>query len=404
VPPSPTRTTAPTMMRSITATARRPRAGCTKRCEPAGSAPHDIAAILAVGACGICLSARTCLSICTRTAICLAAATILLLLVASPARPEDTITIQNNIGNDRAVVLIDARSQQFAILPKIRHVAIANQGSFVVPMAYCLNDDIEIAQSSNRVDLGNLLENGSCNSEIAVLSDDNAMVFVPLVTAWSNLFADNLQVPLQPILNVPVAVWVAVPPTAPGLPNPSLARAQNDIANANLVFNDNNIGISFTPTLANVSGNQAALNTIGMGCANVNTVIASQWFVANRLNVYYVNSAFTGVNCVANRNIVYVGTIGNLATLAHEFGHAYSLWVAQGGHTNSVRGFNARNVMWAGGLGTRDHFSIGQAFRINTDTTSVLNTNGERSGSTRRCPGLQATNLCPALSLDSEFR
>jgi hypothetical protein len=334
---------------------------------------------------------------------CLAAATILL-LAASTARPEDTITFPNNIGNDRAVVLIDARSQQFAILPKGRGVAIADRGSVVVPMAYCANDDIEIARSSNRVEVGNLLESESCNSEIAVFSDDNRMEFMSLVAPWSDLFTDNLQVPLQPILSVSVSVWVAVPPPAPGLPNPALARAQNDIAGANLIFNNNNIGVSFAPTIADVSGNPTAVNAIGIGCGNVAAVTGTQWLFGNRLNVYYVNSPFTGINCNANNNISYIGTIANLATLTHEFGHAYSLRPVQGGHTNNLPGFNASNVMWAGGLGTRDHFSIGQAFRINTDPTSVLNTNGERSGTTRRCPVLQTTNLCPALSLDSEAR
>ena len=74
---------------------------------------------------------------------------------------------------------------------------------------------------------------------------------------------------------------------------------------------------------------------------------------------------------------------------------------AQVYHTNGVAGFGNNNIMWGGGPGTRNHFSVGQSFRINTDTTSMLNANGNRAGPTRTCAPNTNSTTCPVLSLDS---
>ena len=121
----------------------------------------------------------------------------------------------------------------------------------------------------------------------------------------------------------------------------------------------------------------------------------SAFFTANQLNVYYVNGAFTGLNCIADRNIIVIGTTANNQTLAHEFGHAYSL-----GHTNNLAGFGANNVMVGGGA-SRTHFSEGQDFRMNVNPTSALNANGVRTGPTRTCPDATTSQNCPALALDA---
>jgi len=189
-------------------------------------------------------------------------------------------------------------------------------------------------------------------------------------------------------------------------------RAQNDIANANLLYNQNNVGIQFNATYTSFAGNAGAAATIGTGCptaATVGPLQASAWYTANTLNAYYVNSAFTGINCGQDRDMNFIGTTANLGSLPHEFGHAYGLRPSGSwGHTNGVAGFGNNNIMWGGGPGTRDHFSVGQAFRLNTDTSSMLNANGDRTGPTETCPpnvsGVPPNVSgvsCPALSLDS---
>ena len=66
-------------------------------------------------------------------------------------------------------------------------------------------------------------------------------------------------------------------------------------------------------------------------------------------------------------------SIANIATLAHEIGHAFGLRPANsGGHTNGVAGFGDNNIMWGGGPPTRNVFSLGQAFRMNTHTETTM--------------------------------
>ena len=129
----------------------------------------------------------------------------------------------------------------------------------------------------------------------------------------------------------------------------------------------------------------------------------SAFYVPNQLNVYYINGGFTASNCVADRNVVHVGTAANIASLAHEFGHSFSLFgnVATGAHTNGLAGFGNNNIMWAGGPAGRNRFSIGQACRFNVDSNSSLNLNGVRTGPTRVCQALTTSATCPALALDS---
>jgi len=181
--------------------------------------------------------------------------------------------------------------------------------------------------------------------------------------------------------------------------------AQNDFANANLLYNQNNTGIQFNPTFNNVSANLDAVAAIGTGCptaATVGNLQSSGWYTANRLNIYYVNSAFTGVNCGVDRNMSFIGNIANLGSLPHEIGHAYGLRPSGSwGHTNDVAGFGNNNIMWGGGPGTRNHFSVGQSFRLNTDTTSMLNVNGDRVGPTETCLPNISSAICPTLDLDS---
>lgn len=94
----------------------------------------------------------------------------------------------------------------------------------------------------------------------------------------------------------------------------------------------------------------------------------------------------------------FIGTTANLGSLPHEIGHAYGLRPSGSwGHTNTVPGFGNNNIMWGGGPGTRNNFTVGQSFRLNTDTTSMLNANGDRAGPTETCLPNVSNTICPAL-------
>lgn len=288
-----------------------------------------------------------------------------------PPRLQDKLVLNNNTGSDSAIAMLDHRT------------------------AGCNND--QITRTTGTANMGNLKSKAACRSTVSVFSDNNAMSYEPNVTTWTDLVLDKHTVNLQPIITVPVSVWATT--------NAQLTTAQNDFANANLLYNQNNVGIQFNPTYNNVSGNAAAINTIGTWCptaATVGNLQGSAWYTANRLNLYYVNSAFTGVNCGQDRNMNFIGTTANLGSLPHEIGHAYGLRPSGSwGHTNTVPGFGNNNIMWGGGPGTRNNFTVGQSFRLNTDTTSMLNANGDRAGPTETCLPNVSNTICPALGLDS---
>lgn len=284
---------------------------------------------------------------------------------------DDKLVLNNNTSGDSAIVMMDYRTTG------------------------CNHD--RIRRTTNTTNFTNILSNGTCNSNVSVFSDDNAMSYEPDVTTWTNSTGNTHTVNLQPIITVPVSVWATT--------NAQLTAAQNDFANANLLYNQNNVGIQFNPTYTNVTGNAGAINTIGTNCptaATVGNLQGSAWYTANRLNMYYVNSAFTGVNCGQDRNINFLGTTANLGSLPHEIGHAYGLRPSGSwGHTNGIAGFGNNNIMWGGGPGTRSNFTVGQSFRLNTDSTSMLNANGDRAGSTETCLPNVSSTTCPALDLDS---
>jgi len=293
----------------------------------------------------------------------------------------DQLRVRAIAGGDNVVVMMDSRT------------AAGGPG--------CTDD--EVLRSTGASTFANILAASGCNAEIAVFATNNAMNFDTPVKTWTDSTSDIHTSSLQPIINMPVSVWIAN--------NAAAVQAVNDVANANLLYGQNKIGVQFTATYNNVSGNPNAVATIGnASCGAVAAIQGSAFYTANALNIYYVNGAFTGENCartvpVGDGNVSYLGTLANLASLAHEIGHAFGLRPAgQGGHTNGLAGFGNNNIMWGGGPATRDAFTLGQAFRMNTHTDgwggTMLINDGLRPGPGRACPPLTTSSICPALALD----
>lgn len=279
---------------------------------------------------------------------------------------QDRIDLDNNDGNDSAIVLLDA-----------------NRSSG------CVVD--EIWRGNDIIEVGSVLPSGTCDDEIAIFSDDDAMQLItPASPPWTTPLGDLVPGDMTPNrLQDQVTVWLTAAATQP--------RAQAEFFVADLLYNLNNTGIGFL-TNVNYQVIPAAQVT------NVTNTITNVWntrlctglppavFNTGQLNVYYVNSAFTGWWC-AGSNVIGIGTTAQPESLSHEFGHAYSL-----GHTNVLAGFGNNNIMWGGGTGRTD-FTVGQAYRVNVHTGSTLNTNGTRAGLTRNCNATPSP--CPALVLDS---
>jgi hypothetical protein len=281
---------------------------------------------------------------------------------------------------------------------------------------------------------------GTCNSEVAVFGRQTAMLLESMTTTWTPGLGDVYPTrPLSAPTPVPVNVWIA---NSDLTCNTNSAPAEH-LANAGVLYTNNKVGVVFQPSCQVVTGDANAMAAIASGigtpdttgavaCDNLTAVQTSTKYVSNQLNVYYVSGNFPGRNCAirtnpadtrpGDGNITYIGSgpdnPPNLATLAHEIGHAFGLRPADngssgtttwqgGGHVNpngqALPGFNDTNIMWGGGPPTRSLLTLGQVFRMNTHDdqwggSMLVKNNPTRPK--RRCDPLWANKDCPALRVD----
>jgi hypothetical protein len=300
-------------------------------------------------------------------------------LVGPPRPLTDRIALSQNASSDNAVVFLDARRS-----------------------GGCVND--EVNRGAALVPLGSVLSNDNCRSEAAVFSDDDAVQLVENVTVWTNALGDRLPIDLSPGRWQPtIDVW--------STQDALLTRAQNEMATADLLLNTNHAGIDVLARATHrlVTGaNATIINTAAgdswnvLGC-RINSIKSTPAiYNKDHLNVYFANQPFTGFRC---ENVIMIGTEAEPESLAHEFGHAFSL-----SHTdekdydnNGANDFGPTNIMWPN-VGERTTFSEGQCFRMTLNPTSLLNALGVRtSGPTRACPdaaGPWNDSSCPWIALD----
>jgi len=334
---------------------------------------------------------------------------LLALLAGTPPAHADEIKIQGIAGSDKVVVMGDGRVS-----------------------SKCINDLVLRTTGTLDLHTRNVQAARNCNSEMVVFATRNAMYLESPVTAWTDATTDHYSATLHPIVDVPVNLWIV--DTASG----AAAKAESDLDRANVLYASNKVGVHFAKSTKAVPAAGAGVILAGLvpnaagtdfQCASLAAIQASAYYVANQLNIYYVaisatstGQPFTGRNCAiqatpqdcnnpqadpgGDGNITFVSTAANRATLAHEIGHAFGLRPGPcGGHTNDVPGFTSRNIMWAGGDGNRDRFSLGQVFRMNMQRdvwggTMLIKNNLVPAARARECPMLLTSPQCPALKTD----
>jgi hypothetical protein len=320
-------------------------------------------------------------------------------LLASSGLADDHLRIENIAGGDNVVVLMDSRT-------------------FANGRWSCSND--EVKRTTGDLAVGRRDSAQGCNSEIVVFAAGNAMALS--VPGWTDADGDIHTITMKPIINAPVSVWIADAAAE--------TRAPLEVANATWIYAQNKVGVQFVATYRNLYNDPDAVATVGKSCDSIGWIRRSAWYTPRTLNIYYVKNITLpwelakpgpqdppGLNCdrfgdgsiKGDANIIFIRSTGNiLATLAHEIGHAFGLRPGpQGGHTNVgnnfLEGFDSNNVMAGGGSPTRSHFSLGQAFRMNTQADewggTMLVANGLRPGPGRTCPPLRTSDTCPSLAL-----
>lgn len=311
---------------------------------------------------------------------------------AQPQTACDRVVQHSNTGADASVIQLDGRA----------------------PDGSCLDDAIFRATAA--ADVGDVKLKGSCAEEVVVYSAGNALALLG-DPAFQDPCGDEADVSLQPLLEAPVHVWLS------GTNAPSLFGGGVDLAGLAAVhvdkaiqlYDENKTGISFDATVKPLPGTIGGVASLALACTGifklpgVEEILAalqiSPAYVPGEFNVYYLDLgifSFTGANCSTDRNVIFVSSAASETTLAHEFGHAFSMHgdESTGGHTNGHAGFGEENLMWVNGGSARTQVSLGQAFRMSLDSASLLNVNGVRSGPTRSCPLLSSGPACPPLARD----
>jgi hypothetical protein len=276
----------------------------------------------------------------------------------------------------------------------------------------CLDDLIR--RSAGSTGVGNLRPPGGCRSEVSIYSTQNAMAMEEEVDVWTEACGDELKVALEPILDAPATFFLAVPDPMAKLQWEGQTVdqvAKEDLDHANQLFDLNKAGLSFTAEFRKLDvleiGKLATqlpavifevLKTtwdpVGFACNVTGGLEALGYYIPGRLNVYYLAVPGTGMYCPDDPNIVFMALDKKPATLAHEFGHSQTLQ-----HTTGMEGFASDNIMW-GGPDVRDHFALGQVFRMNVEKASTINVNQVRQGPTRTCALENDPTACPPLERD----
>src|SRR5216683_972520 len=109
-----------------------------------------------------------------------------LLTCPSTGLADDYLKIENIVGGDNVVVLMDTR--------------VSAAGTW-----WCSND--EVLRTTGDLAVGTRVASGGCNSEIAVFAAGNAMALS--FPGWTNSDGDIHTITMKPIIDLPVSIWIA---------------------------------------------------------------------------------------------------------------------------------------------------------------------------------------------------
>jgi hypothetical protein len=285
----------------------------------------------------------------------------------------------------------------------------------------CRSFETHVGTASPTITLTQVSWDPACPAEITVFTKGYASTIKNVTPgsadeSWwlGKLGAGSVDLPMQPLITVPVTIWL-VAPTLTG--QDSARDMYNEQASHTTVFETLGAGITFNFTVKPLAGAfPAECNAANVATISSNPAI----YDAGSLNVYYMEvyggsvTAY-GQHCweVDHNEIIMIAYANeNVAdvTLAHEFGHSLGMihpkgvGNAIGGHTEDPSsGFAQGNLMFEWPEPDKiDHIGIGQLYAMNYSKDSWLN--GLFSGMARPvirdCQDSWSVGVCPKLSLE----
>lgn len=247
----------------------------------------------------------------------------------------------------------------------------------------CVHD--LIVRGRGMLTLGNLLAPQGCHSELTIFQVDRGMYNTKLQKDWSDDVGERISVSLtKPLESVDVVVRMT-----DEMNERDEARAINDLARANHIFNTMRCGIRFH-LVGKIERVKATNVKTCQSAYEVNEQIGAKTGV---VNIYYTPKMDPlpgkylpprGAFCKDSAATVLVTRDGDNEVLAHELGHALSL--DHGGSTHNV--MNDGTIL-------RRSLAEGQCFRCNTDTNSFLNWRGRQRDPRQSCTVASSNSNCP---------
>jgi len=213
--------------------------------------------------------------------------------------------------------------------------------------------------------------------------------------AWTS-GNDAVTFSFDPKYRVKFRIWVVQGPFADGQ-----MKAVNACIRTSQIWQDERQGTSFSAfDITDATANATAGNYTAFNCGKAGTIKTDIGFDTGAVNVYWVNTvdfgsgALSGNGVWCGGNVVAMGWSVLDHLFSHEIGHAFSLE-----HVNTLTtDFDTTNVMH-NASNSRSFLTEGQTFRAVVNATSVVNTLGGRTGTTRTCTNSTSTTVpgCPAV-------
>ncbi len=262
---------------------------------------------------------------------------------------KDKIILNNNTGNDKAIIVLDAEFESSG----------------------CKND-VKF-ETTDEIEIENVLLNTSCNDEIIVFSKDNAM-YVSSNSPWTDEPGDNLRIQLKPPIIVPLKFWFIkynIQDTEPTQMLPAI----------NSIFIDNLTGIQFTAISVRIlleHFEESIPHVVGEPDFDFK-LRESNYYDPNRLNIYFLpyknifkkdGKNFHDLGLTMSKNTIFIFHDAIPSAICHEIGHAFDVEhfdepIESNVLQPSTTDFEQPNRF--------SLFTLGQIFRMNTNEESWIN-------------------------------